>query len=356
LFITSQRELERAAVTPDGTASRKTDHLRINLERDVGAKGVVTGFDAFRFLHCARPEIDLADVDLQTTCLGRTLQAPILISCMTGGTHEAGRINRRLARIAQEFGLAMGLGSARVVLEHPETIESFDVRREAPDALLLANLGAVQLNKGYGVDECRRLVETLHADALVLHLNPLQEALQPEGDTVFRGLLARIDDVCRKLEVPVIAKEVGWGISPDVVRALFDAGVAAVDVAGAGGTSWSEVERHRIEEPWRARVAGAFASWGIPTAECIRLAREAVPDGTIVASGGIRDGIDVAKAIALGADLVGVAGPFLRAADADLDAARDLARELVDVLRIAMFSLGIASVDRLRSTSRLVRA
>jgi isopentenyl-diphosphate Delta-isomerase len=343
-------------VGSDGTASRKTDHLRINLERDVGAKGVVAGFDAFRFVHCALPEIDLGDVDVHTECLGRTLKAPILISCMTGGTAEASRINRRLARVAQEFGLAMGLGSARVVLEDPKTTESFDVRSEAPDVLLLANLGAVQLNKGYGVDACRRLVETLRADALVLHLNPLQEALQPEGDTVFRGLLARIAEVCTQLEFPVIVKEVGWGLSADVVRALFDAGVSAVDVAGAGGTSWSEVERHRIEEPWRARVAGAFASWGIPTAECVRIARETVPGGTIIASGGIRDGIDVAKAIALGADLVGIAGPYLRAADTSVNAARDLTRELVEVLRAAMFSLGIASVETLRSTSRLERA
>jgi isopentenyl-diphosphate Delta-isomerase len=340
----------------DGTASRKSEHIRINLEQDVKAKGVATGFDAYRFVHRALPEIDLDDVDIGAACFGRVLRAPILISCMTGGTNEAKRINTRLAHIAQEFGFAMGLGSARVVLEHPETSDSFEVRDIASDVPLLANFGAVQLNKGYGSDDCRRLVEVLRADALVLHLNPLQEALQPEGDTAFRGILDRIAHLCDQLETPVVVKEVGWGLAPDVVKALFDAGVAAVDVAGAGGTSWSEVERYRISEPWRARVASAFASWGIPTAECIRAAREAAPGKTIIASGGIRDGIEAAKAIALGADLVGIAGPFLRAADAGLDDARDLARELVEVLRVAMFSLGVRSIEELRSTERLVPA
>ncbi len=187
-------------------------------------------------------------------------------------------------------------------------------------------------------------------------MNPLQEALQPEGDTCFRGLLARIGALCNTLEVPVIVKEVGWGIEPDIVRALRDCGVAAIDVAGAGGTSWSEVERHRIGERWRASVAGTFASWGIPTAECLRLAREVAPDVPLIASGGIRDGLDVTKSIALGADLAGVAGPFLRAADAGVDSAHEFARELVEVLRVAMFALGAESIAALRATKRLVRA
>src|SRR5579883_2309961 len=247
------------------TPSRKAEHLRINLERDVGAKAVETGFDAYRFAHRALPEIDLSDVDTSANLFGRTLAAPMLISCMTGGTPEARRINRRLARVAQERGFAMGLGSGRALVESPDSIESFDVRPLAPDVALLANLGAVQLNKGYGAAECRRLVTMLHADALVLHLNPLQEALQPEGDTCFGAMLEAIARLCREVEFPVVVKEVGWGIGAADVRALFDAGVAAVDVAGAGGTSWSEVERHRIAEPWRARVAAAFAGWGIPT-------------------------------------------------------------------------------------------
>jgi isopentenyl-diphosphate delta-isomerase len=338
-----------------GTASRKAEHIRVNLEEDVSGKGIASGFDDYHFVHQALPEIDLGDVDPSTELFGRRLAAPILISCMTGGTSEARLINRRLARVAQRAGFAMGLGSGRALLEHPELIGTFDVRPLAPDVLLFANLGAVQLNRGYGAGECRRLVDVLRADALVLHLNALQEAVQPEGNTSFAGLLGRIGALCERLEFPVVVKEVGWGMAPDVVRALLGVGVAAVDVAGAGGTSWSEVERHRIAEPWRSRVAAAFAGWGIPTAECLRSARRAAMDARIFGSGGVRGGLDVAKAVALGADLVGVAGPFLRAAAERGDAAMDLAHELAEVLRIAMFALGARSLAELRLTARLLR-
>jgi isopentenyl-diphosphate delta-isomerase len=343
-------------LTDSRTASRKGDHIRINVRQDVGSKGVSNGFDAYRFVHNALPEIDLDDVDTSTSIFGRKLGAPILISCMTGGTPAAKEINRVLAAVAQAHQLAMGLGSGRSLLEQPELTDTFDVRPVAPDILLFANLGAVQLNKGYDVHDCRRLVELLRADALVLHLNALQEALQPEGDTCFRGLLARIGDVCSGLEVPVVVKEVGWGIAPETVRALFDCGVSAVDVAGAGGTSWSEVERHRISEPWRANVAGAFAGWGIPTAECLQEARLVAPHELGFASGGVRTGLDVAKASALGADLVGIAGPFLRAADDGHEAAEHLACEFVEVLRVSMFALGLRDLTELRGTTRLQRA
>lgn len=340
------RDEPRKTATP----SRKAEHLRINLDRDVSAKGVDAGFDGYRFEHRALPEIDLKDVDPSISLFGRTLAAPLLISCMTGGTKDARRINRRLARVAQECGFAMGLGSGRALIESPEAIGTFDVRSRAPDVVLFANLGAVQLNKGYGFDECRRLVELLRADALVLHVNPLQEALQPEGDTCFNGLLAQIARLCDRSEFPIVVKEVGWGIAARDVRSLFDAGVAAVDVAGAGGTSWSEVERYRIAEPWRARVAGAFAGWGIPTAQALIEARAAVPEATLIASGGIRPGLDVVKALALGADMVGIAGPFLRAANASLDTAREFGTELVETLRIAMFCAGARSPRELRGT------
>jgi isopentenyl-diphosphate Delta-isomerase len=338
-----------------GTQSRKAEHIRVNLREDVAGKGIASGFDDYHFVHRALPEIALAEVDTSTELFGRRLAAPILISCMTGGTIEARRINRRLARVAQRAGFAMGLGSGRALLEHPELLDTFDVRPVAPDVLLFANLGAVQLNRGYGAGECRRLVDALRADALVLHLNALQEALQPEGDTCFGGLLERIGALCERLEHPVIVKEVGWGMAPDAVQALLGAGVAAVDVAGAGGTSWSEVERHRMAEPWRARVAAAFAGWGIPTAECLRSARRVAGDARIFGSGGVRDGIDVAKAIALGADLVGIAGPFLRAAAVSLDAAVELAHELVEVLRVAMFAVGARTPAELRLERRLRR-
>jgi isopentenyl-diphosphate Delta-isomerase len=340
----------------EATPSRKADHLRINVERDVAAKGVTSGFEAYAFVHQALPEIDLAEVDTSTQLFGRQLRSPLLISCMTGGTPEARRINRTLASVAQERKIAMGLGSGRALIESERTLNSFDVRDEAPDVLLFANLGAVQLNKGYATRECRRLVELLRADALVLHLNALQEALQPEGDTCFRGLLEKIAHLCNDAPFPVIVKEVGWGIAPDTVRALFDAGVAAVDVAGAGGTSWSEVERHRIRQPWRARVAREFAGWGIPTADCIAGAREVAPRGILIASGGIRTGLDVAKALALGADLAGAAGPFLRAADSGADEANELALQFIETLRIAMFCIGVRTVRELRGTNRIVKS
>jgi isopentenyl-diphosphate delta-isomerase len=343
------------ATNLETTAGRKADHLRINVEEDVAAKGVEPGFAAYRFVHLALPELDLADVTAATDLFGRQLGAPILISCMTGGTKEAERINLTLAEVAQSFGLPMGLGSGRVLLERPELRATFAVRRAAPDILLFCNLGAVQLNRGVGIAECQRLVEMTGADALVLHFNPLQEALQPAGDTCFGGLLPKIRALCAGLGVPVVAKEVGWGLAPDVVRALLDAGVAAIDVAGAGGTSWSEVERHRMAEPWRARVAAAFAGWGLPTAEALVAARQVAPEATIIASGGLATGLDVAKALALGADLAGLAGPFLRAAAAGPDVAADLARELIETLRVAMFCVGAGSLGQLQGTSRLVR-
>ncbi|MGH7738462.1 MAG: type 2 isopentenyl-diphosphate Delta-isomerase [Candidatus Tyrphobacter sp.] len=339
----------------DVTASRKGDHLRINVERDVGAKGVSTGFERWRFEHCALPELDLDRVDCSTMLFGRSLKAPFLISCMTGGTDEARAINESLARAAQRAGFAMGVGSGRVLLERPELLPTFDVRELMPDVPLLANVGAVQLNCGYDADDCRRLVEMLRADALVLHLNALQEAVQVEGDTCFSGLLAKISALCGALGVPVVVKEVGWGIAPSEVKRLVEAGVAAIDVAGAGGTSWTQVERERLRDEKRRRVAGTFAGWGIPTAECVASTRDAAPSATIVASGGIRDGIDAAKAIALGADAVGVAGNFLRAAVLGPQAADDLAWELATTLRIAMFCIGARTLDELRTTTRLRR-
>lgn len=321
--------VDQAHVEHIPTAERKAEHIRINLEEDVSAKGITAGFENYRFIHQALPELDRDQVDTGIEIFGRHLRTPIFISCMTGGAPEAERINMVLAEVAQEHGMAIGLGSGRVLLERPEVFPSFNVRQRAPDALLFANLGAVQLNRGVGIDECRRLVDLIRADALVLHLNALQEALQPEGDTCFGGLLAQISRLCRHIEVPVIAKEVGWGIAPDTVQLLLDAGVSAVDVAGAGGTSWSEVERHRIDGKVRQEVAAAFANWGLPTAEALRGARRIAPRARIFASGGIRNGMDAAKALGLGADLVGIAGPFLRAAAQGTEAAFELAEECI---------------------------
>jgi isopentenyl-diphosphate delta-isomerase len=334
---------------------RKSEHLRINLEKDAGFPQRTTGLEHYRFIHNALPEASLDQVDLTTTFLGKRLRLPLLISSMTGGTVEAQRINYHLAEGAQAVGIAMGLGSLRAALEAPHLVDTFRVRHLATDVLLLANLGAGQLNAGLGLEDCQRAVDLVEADALILHLNPLQEALQADGDTDWRGLLGKIEAVCRGLTVPVVAKEVGWGISATVARQLADAGVAAVDVAGAGGTSWSQVEMYRAPTERRRRLCAEFADWGIPTAEAVVEVRAALPNTPLIASGGLRSGMDLAKVLALGADLGGMAGPFLKAANVSAQAVADLAAEMADVLRAVMFCLGITDVATLKGMSALRR-
>ncbi len=333
---------------------RKADHLRITLEEDVSFASLTTGLERYRFVHCALPEMRLEDVNTGVDLLGKPLKAPLLISSMTGGTPLGREINRRMARAAEETGIGMGLGSLRVALEDPSLLSTYQVRDVAPSILLLANLGAVQLNYGYTIDHCRRAVEWVGADGLVLHLNPLQEALQPEGQTNFSDLLRKIEKVCKGLEVPVVVKEVGWGLSAQVARQLADAGVAALDVAGAGGTSWSQVEMYRSPDPIRRAVAAAFRDWGIPTAEAIQEVRRAVPHLPVIASGGIRDGIQVAKAIALGATVCGVARPLLVAAARSADAVLEALNVIITQLRIAMFAVGAPNLKVL-SQAPLVR-
>jgi isopentenyl-diphosphate delta-isomerase len=338
------------------TEQRKLEHIRINLQEDVQGKGVSNGFEVYRFEHYALPEIDLAAVSTRCELFGRALEAPLLISSMTGGVPRALEINQNLARAAQRLRVAMGLGSQRVALEKRDAEVYFRVRDLAPDILLFANLGAVQLNNGYGVDECLRAVEMVGADALFLHLNPLQEALQPEGNTNFAGLAARIGTVCRELRVPVVIKEVGWGITAGVATLLAGVGVAGIDVAGAGGTSWSEVERHRAPSELRRRIAGSFCGWGVSTAECLVQVRRALPDLPVFASGGMRTGIDVAKAIGLGASLVGLASPVLRAASESAEAAYGELYAVSEELRISMFCTGAGTLHDLAQPGRLVRA
>jgi isopentenyl-diphosphate delta-isomerase len=337
--------------TADIHERRKADHIRINLEEDVNFKRLTNGLEEYFFMHQALPELDLATVDTTARVLGKTLKTPLLISSMTGGTARAREINRTLAAGAQAVGMAMGLGSMRAGIEDPDLESTYQVRDVAPDILLFANLGAVQLNYGYGLDECRRAVDMIAADALVLHFNALQEAVQPEGDGNFAGLLGKIEAVCRAMPVPVVAKEVGWGFSREAAKSLANAGVAAIDVAGAGGTSWSQVEMHRAPTSRLARVAGAFVDWGIPTAASIRYCREAAPDIPVFASGGIRDGIEVAKCVALGASLVGLAGEFLRAADREgVSGVVELAETVTDELRVAMFCAGAGDLTALSET------
>ncbi len=337
---------------PDSSAieGRKLDHIRIVLGEDVSAKGVATGFAAYRLPHTAIPDLDMNEIDTSTAFLGKKMRAPLLISSMTGGAAEAERINLTLAEAAQYLGLGMGIGSQRAAIADGRLASTYQVRQVAPTIPLMANLGAVQLNYGFGVDHCRRAVEMIEADALILHFNPLQEAVQPEGDTNFKGLLLRIEQVCRELPVPVIAKEVGNGISAADARRLYEVGVRIIDVSGAGGTSWSEVERFRQPDENGARVAGSFANWGIPTTEALRELRAAFPDSILIGSGGVRSGVDVAKALALGADYAATARPALSAAvdERGVEAVVEELQSYLKELRVAMFCTNCANLAALR--------
>ena len=330
-------------------SQRKADHIQINLEQDVRS-GLNTGLDGYRFEHLALPELDLNEVNLETSLFGRSISAPLFISSMTGGTDQAEQINQILAAAAQETGIPMGVGSQRVALENPALSKSFQVRKIAPDIMLFANLGAIQLNYGLGADDIQKAVDMIGADALILHLNPLQEAVMHDGNTNFSGLTKKIEAVCQALPVPVIAKEVGWGISPQTARQLRDAGIAAIDIAGAGGTSWTEVEMHRARTKTGQKIASAFVNWGIPTAESIQQVKEIVPDLPILASGGIRNGVEIAKTIALGAAMGGLASPFLKAADQSLDAVVEEINRIKREIQICMFAVGAGDLEKLSQT------
>lgn len=312
-------------------------------------------FDAVRLRHRALPQLDLQKVDPSVTFMGRRLSFPLLISSMTGG--DAARlaaINRNLALAAQATGVAMGVGSQRVMFTHPASRESFALRRYAPDALLMANLGAVQLNRGFGPDQCRAAVEAVGADALILHLNPLQEAVQPEGDTDFSNLAAAIGAVAERLPVPTVIKEVGAGLSPEDVDLLVRRGLRYMDVAGAGGTSWSRIENHRRADGGADGLGLVFQDWGIPTPQALRMLRPWRDRVTLIASGGIRTGVDMAKAMVLGASLCGIARPLLapamESAERVIEAIGRIRRELVT----AMFLLGIGTADRLVGNEALL--
>lgn len=325
---------------PNATSERdrKAEHIELALQdrMQLGA----SAFDEYVFGHEALPEIDLDDVDTSVTFLGKRLAAPILISCMTGGTELANRINLNLASGAEMRAVAVGVGSQRRAIEDPSQAESFRVRQVAPNVPLLANLGAVQLNYGFGVEECRRAVEMIDADALVLHLNPLQEALQPEGQTNFSDLLPKMAAAVESLSVPVIAKEVGSGLSELTARRLAAIGITVFDVAGVGGTSWARIEASRSG---KRALGEIFAGWGLSTPESILQVRR-VRHVTVIGSGGVRSGLDIAKAIALGADLAGLAYPFLEAATESPDSVAAVVDDLVTELRIAMFCLGARTI------------
>ena len=305
---------------------------------------ISTGFEKIHLKHKALPELDFARIDTTLTLFNKQLAAPILISSMTGGTQSGAAFNHTLALAAEHCGIAMGVGSQRAAIENPERAESFNIRKFAPNALLFANLGAVQLNYGYGIEECKMAVDMLEADALYLHLNPLQEALQPEGNHNFSGLLPKIEAVCRSLPVPVLVKEVGWGIDLDIARKLLEVGVAGIDVAGAGGTSWAKVEMYRQPDAQKALINAAFGDWGIPTARNLLDLMELKGNPLIFASGGLQNGVDLAKSLALGAKLGGFARKFLSAANEGESELITQIEVIKAQLRAAMFACGVGSL------------
>lgn len=330
---------------------RKTEHLHLAAELP-GVDRNRQAFDAVQLIHRALPEIDLAEVDPAVDFLGKTISCPLIISSMTGGAGEdVARINRNLAAAAEAEGVAMAVGSQRIFFEDKASASSFCLREVAPTVPLLGNLGAVQFNYGMDSSHCKEATTLLGADGFYLHLNPLQEAVQPEGDTNFSGLAEKIKTVVRELNVPVLAKAVGAGISAADAALLVDAGVEYVDVAGSGGTSWSLIEAHRSNDP---ALGELFADWGIPTPQALRMLKSRHPHVRLIASGGIRSGVDMAKSMVLGASLCGVAGPFLKPAMESADAVRLVIQRYKREFKTAMFLLGCRSAAELAGNDSLL--
>lgn len=325
--------------------TRKLRHVEVCLYYPVAYSTRTTGFECFELPYRALPETDLNAIDLSTTFLGKPLRAPLLIGAMTGGAALSAQINRHLAEAAEALGVGLMLGSQRVMLEHPEAAASFAVRSYAPTTLLIGNLGVAQLNKGYGEAELARAVTSIGADALALHTNPLQEAFQLGGDTNFRDLVLKLGALVPQLPFPVLLKEVGHGLSGRVAEAVREVGFAALDVAGAGGTSWAKVEAFvRYGEVRHLELA----EWGIPTAEALVQVRRTLPLMPLVASGGIRSGLDAAKALILGAEVVAVAQPLLALALESAAAVKAWLEAFLWELRVALHGAGAASLTDLK--------
>ena len=330
---------------------RKLDHINIVSEGgNIDRRQYY--FDRIHLTHRALPEISLSQIDPSIKFMGKDLSFPLLISSMTGGTDpELVKINRNLATAAEAEGVAFAVGSQRVFLSDAAARESFELRKYAPNTLLFGNLGAVQLNYDLGFADCEAVIRILEADALYLHLNPLQEAIQPEGDTDFSSLRSKIAVIVQTLKHPVVVKEVGAGISPEDVELLLAAGVKYVDVAGCGGTSWSKIEGLRSDTP---ELGDLFSDWGIPTPVALRLMKPYRHEIKLIASGGIRSGIDMAKSIILGASLCGVARPFLNPARESADAVRAVIRRLKKEFLTTLFLLGAGKVGDIKENEGLI--
>ena len=326
---------------------RKDQHIELCAHQDVEASDRFTGFSRLNFIPEALPLIDQADLDLQCKFLGRTFSAPLLITGMTGGIHKGHEINRRLAQTAARFNIPMGLGSQRIALENADYAEIFKVKAFAPGLFLIGNIGMAQLTGSNALELCRRAVDMIEADALAIHFNLVQECIQVEGDRRFSGFLQQLAPICANLGVPIIAKEVGCGITPQSVQRLRDLGIAAIDIGGKGGTSWSHIEGLRSNSARVQNLGSQFRDWGIPTAYSLAAVHEACPGFPIIATGGIRDGLTIAKAVALGASMAGIGLPLLRAALASEDAPRELIASYCESLALTMQASGCRTLPEL---------
>lgn len=337
-------------MTHDSHQNRKNDHLRIALE-DAGVQrpGQGNGLERYRFEHLALPELDLDRVDTACVLLGKRLRAPLLVGAMTGGTSEAGRVNRVLAEAAERCQVGFCLGSQRPMLEaRGDVASTFQLRDIAPDTLILGNIGGIQLRNELDGRSLEQLAQAVGADGMMVHLNPLQEAVQPEGDRDWIGVIDAVGEAAARCYVPVLVKEVGAGLGPHTLRQLAATGIAGVETAGVGGTSWARIEalRHETRTP-RAIAAHVLADFGTPTAESVVLAARAFPGRIVIASGGLRDGLEVAKCLALGATACAMAWPFLVAAQGGVEAVVTEIEGVIETLRIAMFLAGAPDLARL---------
>lgn len=334
---------------------RKADHIEIALNEDV-TMSRSTGLEHRHFSHQALPEIALEDISLATNFLGHDIAAPLLISSMTGGSTYGETINRHLGEAAQALQIPMGVGSQRIMLEQPDVLSSFKSARDAaPDISIFGNMGIAQLNDGVGASDIRYVVEAIGANGCFLHMNPLQEAVQPSGDSNFRELLDQIGSLVEQVDFPILAKEVGCGISPEISKSLADRGVTAIDVSGAGGTSWAKIESLRTDDPVQQRLGDVFKNWGIPTADALISNRRVLPDLPLIASGGIRTGLDVAKAIALGADTAAFAMPLLQPALQSAQAVIRTIEQILQELRVTMFLVGAKDIPDLKASRHLLQ-
>ena len=329
---------------------RKKEGIVIPLTKNVQAKESSTYLEYVKLIHNALPEIDYEVVEITQNFLNHSFKAPIIIDSMTGGTPEATKINSRLSLVAEKFGLGMGLGSQRAGLLSSELAETYSITRSnAPSAFLVANIGGAQLSKGLKVQEIKNMIEMIEANALVVHLNPLQELIQPEGEPKYKGVLPKIKEICANFDLPIIVKEVGAGISMEVAKKLESARVSAINVAGSGGTSWAGVEKLRAEaahDSNKINLGELFWDWGIPTAVSLIEVRNSVKI-PIIASGGIRNGLEIAKCIALGANMCGMAFPFLRHASKSFESLCEFANKTLIELKSTMFLVGSKNIAEL---------